>query len=94
MNDFFFEENQLLKNIHRIAHLPCIIVHGRYDVICRVKEAFRLYEHWPDAKLVIVQDSGHSSQDAGNVKALVNASEEMKTHLATAAGSSFLASVI
>lgn len=78
VNDFFFDDDQLIKHLSSITHLPCIIAHGRYDVICRVSEAFRLHEHWPQSKLMIVQDAGHASFDAGMTKALVRATEEMK----------------
>ncbi|MDF3034107.1 MAG: proline iminopeptidase [Alphaproteobacteria bacterium] len=78
MNKFFLEPNQLLDNLKEIAHLPAIIVHGRYDVICRAKTAFELHNHWPKSKLVFVQDAGHASSEPGIAKELVAATEEMK----------------
>ena len=53
MNAFFFKPEQLVDNLHKIAHLPCIIVHGRYDVICRPSTAFELHEKWPGSKLIL-----------------------------------------
>jgi proline iminopeptidase len=73
VNNFFFEPDQLLKNIHRINHLPLHIVHGRYDIICRVSSAFRLHELWPGSKLTIVSDAGHASIEPGITSALVEA---------------------
>jgi proline iminopeptidase len=39
----FFEDDQLMNNLGRIAHLPCVIVQGRYDVICPPVSAYRLH---------------------------------------------------
>ena len=39
---FFERDDQLLAGVERIRHLPCIIVHGRYDVVTPVKNAWDL----------------------------------------------------
>jgi proline iminopeptidase len=80
-NKFFFKEGQLLDSINLISHVPGIIIHGRYDVICRVKSAYELYKAWPASTLHIVQDAGHSSLEPSMLKALTAATEEMKTKL-------------
>jgi proline iminopeptidase len=81
INNFFLTENQIIKNLSKIILLPLIIVHGRYDVICRASNAFKLYEHWPKSKLIIVQDGGHSNQEPSMIKALVEAGETMQSEL-------------
>jgi proline iminopeptidase len=78
VNEFFFEPDQLINNLHRIRHLPCIIAHGRYDIICRLSSAYRLHQNWPQSHFVIVQDAGHASYDPGMVKVLLDATENMK----------------
>lgn len=78
MNKFFFTQNQLLNGVKKIAHLPAIIVHGRYDVICRVKSAYKLHQNWPASELVIVPDAGHSSLEPSVARALVNAAKKMQ----------------
>ena len=77
-NSFFFQEQELLNNIDKIKHLPAIIVHGRYDMVCRAKSAYDLYKAWPGANLVIVQDAGHSALEPGISIELVGATEYMK----------------
>jgi proline iminopeptidase len=71
----FLEPGQLLRDVPRINHLPCFIVHGRYDVICPVRYAYALADAWPAAKLVIVGDAGHSSYEPGIAAALVGATD-------------------
>jgi proline iminopeptidase len=78
VNNFFFKENQLLDNLHKIKHLPAIIVHGRYDIVCRAKSAYELHQNWPNSQLIFVQDAGHSSAEVGIAKALTYATKEMK----------------
>lgn len=72
----FFEcEDQLLRDVGRIRHIPTVIVHGRYDVVCPVQNAWDLHRVWPESELIIVQDAGHSAFEAGNCDALVRATE-------------------
>ena len=54
VNGGFFEvEDQLLRDAHRIADIPGVIVHGRYDVVCPIQSAFDLHAAWPKAELVV-----------------------------------------
>ena len=67
----FLKPNQLLQNMHRISHLPAIIVQGRYDVICPPVSAFELADNWPGAQLQMVGNAGHSSHEPGIRHALL-----------------------
>jgi proline iminopeptidase len=74
VNGGFFEvEDQLLRDAHRIADIPGVIVHGRYDVVCPVQSAIDLQRAWPKGQLQIVPDAGHSAFEPGNAKALLAA---------------------
>lgn len=55
----------LLMGIHRIAHLPCYIVHGRFDMVCPADQAQALADAWTGAKLSIVNASGHWTFEPG-----------------------------
>lgn len=72
-NNAFITENQVLDNIDKIADIPGIIVHGRYDVICPMKGAHELYKAWPNAELDIIPDAGHAATERGITDALVRA---------------------
>lgn len=74
----FFTEDQLLKEVGRIAHLPAAIVQGRYDVICPPLSAYRLHRAWPGARLRMIPDAGHGALEEGISKALVAATEQFK----------------
>ncbi|MDR5824561.1 prolyl aminopeptidase [Caballeronia sp. LZ043] len=60
----------LLPQVARIAHLPCRIVHGRFDMVCPADQASALAAHWPGAHLSIVDAAGHWTFETGNVAAL------------------------
>jgi len=74
----FFEPDQLMNNVGRIAHLPAVIVQGRYDVICPPVTAWRLHKAWPGSTLKIIKDAGHGAMEQGISKALVAATEQFR----------------
>jgi proline iminopeptidase len=76
-NGFFIEENQILNDLHKISHLPAIIVQGRYDVICPPQGAFELYQNWPQAELWYVSDAGHATNEFGISQGLKDAMDRM-----------------
>jgi proline iminopeptidase len=70
---FFRSDGELLANVGRVRHLPCTIVHGRYDVVTPIKNAHDLSKAWPEADLRIVPDAGHAMTEPGIVTELVAA---------------------
>ncbi|NLH81848.1 MAG: prolyl aminopeptidase [Phyllobacteriaceae bacterium] len=78
-HDGFFEvEDQLLRDVHRIRHIPGVIVHGRYDMCTPMVNAWDLKKVWPEVDLRIVDDSGHAVTEPGLVAEMVGASERFK----------------
>ncbi|MEL6493614.1 MAG: prolyl aminopeptidase [Cyanobacteria bacterium J06623_7] len=72
---FFDRENLLLENVKRIAHLPGVIVQGRYDVVCPMISAWELHQAWPSAEFIVINDAGHSVSEPGIKDALIEASD-------------------
>ncbi len=75
---FFPHDGALLDGVKRISHLPCVIVQGRYDVVCPPQSAWELHKAWPSSKLVIVPDAGHSADEPGITAALVEATDAFR----------------
>ena len=73
---FFDADDQLLRDVGRIADIPGVIVHGRYDVVCPVANAWDLHKAWPKAELVISPTAGHSAFEAENIDALIRATDK------------------
>ncbi|KAI8846541.1 Alpha/Beta hydrolase protein [Chytridium lagenaria] len=75
---FFESDSWILDNVHRIRHIPGVIVQGRYDVVCPATTAWDLHKKWPEAKLHLIGDAGHSAKETGITRQLVIACEEFK----------------
>jgi proline iminopeptidase len=71
----FLQPNQLLTCASQLHHLPAIIVQGRYDVVCPPASAYQLHQAWPQARLQIIEDAGHSAFEPGIASALVAATD-------------------
>ena len=65
----------------RIAHIPGIIVHGRYDMVCPLDNAHALHQRWPGSELNIIRDAGHAASEPGIADALVRATGDMARQL-------------
>ena len=81
MNDSFLEADQILNNVQRLRNIPGYIVHGRYDVVCPLEQAWALHQAWPGSHLHIIQDAGHSATEPGIVDALVAATCRLSMRL-------------
>ena len=83
VNGGFFEtEDQLLRNLDRVRHIPAVIVQGRYDVVCAPVTAFELAGRWPEADFRIVPDAGHSAFEPGIAAELIAATNRLaKDHI-------------
>lgn len=77
VNNCFIEENQIINNAAKLEGIPGIIVHGRYDAICPLDNAFALHRVWHDSELHIIRDAGHSAREPSIIDALVRATRDM-----------------
>lgn len=77
INNCFLEPNQILENMHKIKHIPGIIIHGRYDMICPLENAWELHHAWEGSELKIVRNAGHAACEPAIIDALVHATQEM-----------------
>ncbi len=75
---FFSSDDQLLADAHRLAGIPGTIVHGRYDVVTPMKNAWDLKRAWPSAELRIVADAGHAMSEPGIAHELVSATRRYR----------------
>lgn len=75
INNFFLPENHILSHMQPISHLPCIIVHGRWDAICLPVMAYTLYKAWPGSTLWIVTQGGHAASDPAIARSLATATD-------------------
>ena len=77
-NDCFLEDNQLLRNRHKIEHIPAVIVQGRYDMVCPPEAAWDLAQGWDKAELRMVAASGHALSEPRITAELVRVMDGMR----------------
>jgi proline iminopeptidase len=75
-NCFFPTDNYLLENAHKLKDILTWIIHGRYDVVCPVENAWDLKKAMPHAQLTICPTSGHAFDEAEILDALIQASKD------------------
>jgi proline iminopeptidase len=63
-NSAFLEENQLLKEAHRLDGIPGVLIHGRYDVSSPLESAWKLAKVWKSGRLCVLEDAGHGGEDS------------------------------
>jgi proline iminopeptidase len=75
---FFDADDQLLRDVEKIRHIPGVIVQGRYDVVTPAMSAWALHRAWPEADLRIVGDAGHAQSEPGILSEMVAAADRFR----------------
>jgi proline iminopeptidase len=81
MNQSFLEPDQIVRDAHKLANIPAVIVHGRYDMVCPLDNALALSRAWPQADLQIIRAAGHSASEPAIVDALMRAVESVAANV-------------
>lgn len=74
-NAAWLEDEELLRDAHRLAGIPGVMIHGRLDLGCPLITPWRLAQAWPASELIIVDDAGHDGSDPGMTESLVAATD-------------------
>jgi proline iminopeptidase len=74
----FLQPNELVESVPRFRHVPAVIIHGRYDMLCPLQGAVELATAWPEAVLEVVPDAGHSALEPGISQRLVAATDRFR----------------
>lgn len=82
VHDSFIEPNQILDQAHLLPQVPTTLVHGRYDVVCPIDQAYALAEKLPEAVFQISPTSGHSALEIDILERLVLATDKMASEVA------------
>lgn len=74
-NHFYLFQNQLLEQTPRVSHLPCLIIQGRYDVICPPIGAYALFQKWDNSTLWMVSLGGHAASEPPFTSSLISGTD-------------------
>jgi len=71
-NGCFLDGASILPAMGRLAGIPAVLIHGRYDVSGPLDTAWELHKAWPGSRLVVCDDAGHfgGTMTAAMVEAL------------------------
>jgi proline iminopeptidase len=72
---FFDSDDQIIRDLHKIKHIPCVMVQGRYDICTPMRTAWDIHKAWPEADFRLVGDAGHTSIEPGIVHELISATD-------------------
>ncbi|PWG02764.1 prolyl aminopeptidase [Sphingosinicella humi] len=75
MHGAWLEPNQLIRDAGRLKGIPGTIVHGRYDMPCAARYAWRLHHAWPEADFRLVEGAGHAFSEPGILDQLIRATD-------------------
>ncbi len=78
---FFKTDNWIVEQAHVLQNIPGVIIHGRYDIVCPLSNAWDLHKAWPQARLEIVPEAGHAASEPGITDALVRATDQFRGFL-------------
>lgn len=72
-NAAFLPDGQLMRDTHRLAGIPGVLIHGRLDISGPPDVAWHLARAWSDAELVLVDDAGHGAGHPSTLEAILAA---------------------
>jgi proline iminopeptidase len=71
----WLDDRPLLENARLLKGIPGVLVQGSLDFGNLLGIVWRLHHAWPDRELVIVDEAGHNTGDAGMTEAMIAATD-------------------
>ena len=59
----FVDGEALLADAGKLADIPAVLIHGRFDLGGPLANAWELSRAWPGSRLEVIADSGHTGSD-------------------------------
>jgi len=75
VHEGWMAEGQLIADAHKLAGIPGVIIHGRYDMATPMQNAWDLHKAWPEAEFHIVEGAGHAFSEPGILHHLIDATD-------------------
>lgn len=66
-NRYFLRPHQLVEDAVKISHIPAIIVHGRYDLLCPVDATWEIKKKLNHVEVLILPTSNHRLTAEGEI---------------------------
>lgn len=75
----FLEDGAIQRDMDRIAHIPAVLIHSRFDPSTPYSTAWELSQLWPAARLVTLPGALHSIAAGAVGEAVVAATDGFRT---------------
>ncbi|MBV9096229.1 MAG: hypothetical protein JO132_20535 [Streptosporangiaceae bacterium] len=59
----WLEDGQLLRDAHRLAGIPGVLIHGRFDIGGPPDVPWLLHQKWPGSELQLVRTGHHGGDE-------------------------------
>ena len=59
-NAAWLEDGVLLRDAPKLAGIPGVLIHGRFDVSSPLDIPWQISKAWPGSEFIVVDDAGHS----------------------------------
>ena len=82
INNCFIEDNYILNNLSLVSDIPAIVLHGRYDMVCQLDNAYKLVKNWSNAQLQILPQAGHGGFESQTIDGFCKAADTMANFIA------------
>lgn len=83
-HQWFLRPGQLRADLPRITHLPCVLIHGRYDVVAMPRTSYELHKAWPGSELHLVERAGHLTSEPPMARVTTDALDRLAARLSLA----------
>jgi proline iminopeptidase len=77
LNGCFLAGKPLLESIEQINHIPAVIIHGRYDMVCPMQQSWEVYQRWPKSHFEVLPLAGHAASEPAIIDALVRTTDRL-----------------
>jgi proline iminopeptidase len=81
-NAAWLDEGVLLRDAHRLTGIPGVLIHGKLDISSPPDIAWQLAQEWPDANLILLDETGHGAGHTSMAAELVAATDRFAAGLA------------
>jgi proline iminopeptidase len=75
---FLEQDDQILRDLPKIEHIPMTIVHGRFDMICPPASAWKIVQALPKTDLRMIPFAGHALSEPGISSELVRVMDRLR----------------
>jgi len=76
-NKYFLPKDEIYKHMHKIKHIPTMMVNGRFDIVTPPRIAYAISKQLDHCSLKFVDGTGHTVNEKEIAEELVKCSDNM-----------------